>query len=229
MSPWLLPGLFIFNFRFKQEENKMKNQKLNKMIKISMLGVIAFLLMFFELPIPIFPPFLKIDLSDLPALIGAFALGPVAGIGIELLKNVLHGLFVGGTAFIGEAANFIVGSAFVATAGVWYSRNKNKRNALIGMVLGTVVMTATAAVFNYYVLLPLYEKVLNFPVAAVVGMGTIVNSNITDLNSFIVWAIVPFNILKGLVIASITLPVYKRVSSILHDDVSFDSKSVKEN
>ncbi|MBP1744064.1 MAG: rane protein [Firmicutes bacterium] len=199
------------------------------MIKVSMLGVIAFLLMFFELAMPVFPPFLKIDASDLPALIGAFALGPAAGIGIELLKNVLHGIFVGGTAFIGEAANFFVGSVFVATAGFWYSRGKNKKNAVVGMIMGTVMMTLTAAVLNYYVLLPLYEKVLNFPVAAVVGMGTMVNPNITDLNSFIVWAIVPFNLLKGIVIAFITVPVYKRVSSMLHDEYSFDSKTVKEN
>jgi riboflavin transporter len=207
----------------------MKNNKLNKMIKVSMLGVIAFLLMFFELAMPMFPPFLKIDISDLPALLGAFALGPVAGIGIELLKNVLHGIFVGGTAFIGETANFIVGSVFVATAGLWYSRDKSKKNAVIGMVLGTVVMTATAAVLNYYVLLPLYEKVLNFPMAAVVGMGTMVNPNITDLNSFIVWAIVPFNLIKGAVIAFITLPVYKRVSHILHEEIGIGSKTAKEN
>lgn len=199
------------------------------MIKVSMLGVIAFLLMFFELAMPVFPPFLKIDISDLPALIGAFALGPVAGIGIELLKNVLHGIFVGGTAFIGEAANFIVGSVFVGIAGLWYSRGKNRKNAIIGMVLGTVIMTAAAAVLNYYVLLPLYEKVLNFPIAAVVGMGTMVNANIKDLNSFIIWAIVPFNIFKGLVIALITLPVYKRVSSILHSEISAESKTAKEN
>ncbi|HEY5576118.1 MAG TPA: ECF transporter S component [Clostridiaceae bacterium] len=207
----------------------MKNQKLNKMIKVSMLGVIAFMLMFFELAMPIFPPFLKIDISDLPALIGAFALGPVAGIGIELLKNVLHGIFVGGTAFIGEAANFIVGSVFVGVAGLWYSRRKDRKNAIIGMVLGTVIMTATAAVLNYYVLLPLYEKVLNFPIAAVVGMGTMVNANIKDLNSFIIWAIVPFNIFKGLVIALITLPVYKRVSPVLHSEISAESKTAKEN
>jgi riboflavin transporter FmnP len=200
----------------------MKNQKLNKMIKVSMLSVVAFLLMFFEFATPVFPAFLKIDISDLPALIGTFALGPMAGIGIELLKNILHGIFVGGTAFIGEAANFIVGSVFVATAGICYSRNKNKKNALIGMALGTVLMTATAGIMNYYVLLPLYETVLHFPMDAVVAMGTMVNSNITDLNSFIIWAILPFNILKGVVIALIAIPVYKRVSPVIHGDLHLD-------
>jgi len=200
----------------------MKNQKLNKMIKVSMLSVVAFLLMFFELATPVFPAFLKIDISDLPALIGTFALGPMAGIGIELLKNILHGIFVGGTAFIGETANFIVGSVFVTTAGICYSRNKNRKNALIGMALGTVFMTAVAGIMNYYVLLPLYETVLHFPMAAVVAMGTMVNPNITDLNSFIIWAILPFNILKGIVIALITLPVYKRVSPVIHGDLYAD-------
>ncbi|MGE5628709.1 MAG: ECF transporter S component [Solirubrobacterales bacterium] len=194
----------------------MKNQKLNKMIKVSMLSVIAFLLMFLELATPFFPAFLKIDISDLPALIGAFALGPVAGIGIELLKNILHGLFVGGTAFIGEFANFLVGSVFVVTAGIFYSRNKTRKNAVIGMVLGTVFMTVAASFLNYFVLLPLYEKVLSFPVVAVVGMGAAINPNIKDLNSFIIWAIMPFNFIKGVIISVITLPVYKRVSTIIH-------------
>ncbi|MHC1720258.1 MAG: ECF transporter S component [Clostridiaceae bacterium] len=200
------------------------NQKLNKMIKISMLSVVAFLLMFFELAIPVFPAFLKIDISDLPALIGAFALGPMAGIGIELLKNILHGIFVGGTAFIGETANFIVGSVFVATAGICYSRKKNRKNALAGMVLGTILMTAAAGIMNYYVLLPLYETVLHFPMDAIVAMGTMVNPKITDLNSFIIWAILPFNILKGVIITLIALPVYKRVSPVIHRDLNLKRK-----
>ncbi len=207
----------------------MKNLKLNKMIKISMLSVIAFILMFFELATPFFPPFLKIDISDLPALIGAFALGPAAGIAIELLKNILHGLFVGGTAFIGELANFIVGSVFVFTAGILYSKNKTRKTAVLSMAAATILMTITASVFNYFILLPLYEKVLNFPIAAVVGMGAQVNHNIKDLNTFIIWAIAPFNIIKGIAISLITLPVYKRVSTLIHNEVMLNTKAVNNN
>lgn len=196
----------------------MKNQKLNKMIKVSMLSVIAFLLMFLELATPFFPSFLKIDISDLPALIGAFAFGPLAGVAIEFLKNLLHGVFIGGTGFIGEIANFIVGSVFVVTAGILYSKNKSKKTAIIGMILGTLLMTAVASVLNFYVFLPLYEKVLGFPIAAIVAMGNAINPSITNLNTFIVWAIMPFNFIKGIIISIITIPIYKRVSTVIHNE-----------
>lgn len=207
----------------------MKNGKLNRLVKMSLLGVIGFLLMFIEVPIPIFPAFLKIDISDLPALIGAFALGPAAGIGIELLKNILHGIFVGGTAFIGELANFVVGAALAFSAGYVYNKNKNKKTAVLGLVVGTLVMTAVASVFNYFVLLPLYEKVLHFPISAIVAMGSKVNSNIKDLNSFIVWSIAPFNLIKGAVLSVLTMSVYKSVSSVIHEEVREKRDLVKNN
>lgn len=202
----------------------MRNRKLNVMIKVSILGVIALLLQFIEVPIPIFPDFLKIDISDLPALIGAFALGPVHGVAIELLKNILHGIFKGGTAFIGEFANFLIGSVLVISAGTIYKRNKNKTNAILGLAVGTIAMSIAAGLLNYFVLLPLYEKVLNFPIKAVVAMGNKVNHNITDLNSFIIWAILPFNIIKGILISALTVAVYKSVSPIIHREASEEKK-----
>ncbi len=208
----------------------MKNGKLNRLVKMSLLGVIGFLLMFIEVPIPILPSFLKIDISDLPALIGAFALGPAAGIGIELLKNILHGIFKGAeTAFIGELANFVVGSVLAFSAGYVYSKNKSKKTAALGLVVGTLAMTVVASVFNYFVLLPLYEKVLHFPIDAIVAMGSKVNSNITDLNSLIVWSIAPFNLIKGAVLSVLTMAAYKSVSSILHEDVNSNRELVKNN
>jgi Predicted membrane protein len=208
----------------------MKNGKLNRLVKMSLLGVIGFLLMFIEVPIPIFPAFLKIDISDLPALIGAFALGPAAGVGIELLKNILHGIFKGAeTAFIGELANFVVGSVLVFSAGYVYNKNKSKNAAILGLVVGTLVMTVVASVFNYFVLLPLYEKVLHFPISAIVAMGSKVNSNIKDLNSLIVWSIAPFNLIKGVVVSVLTMAAYKSVSSILHEEVSGNRDLVKNN
>lgn len=207
----------------------MKNGKLNRLVKMSLLGVIGFLLMFIEVPIPVFPAFLKIDISDLPALIGAFALGPAAGIGIELLKNILHGIFVGGSAFIGELANFVVGSVLAFSAGYVYNKNKSKKTAALGLVVGTLAMTVVASVFNYFVLLPLYEKVLHFPINAIVAMGSKVNSNIKDLNSLIVWSIAPFNIIKGAVVSVLTMAAYKSVSSILHEDISENRELAKNN
>ncbi|MDF2503502.1 MULTISPECIES: ECF transporter S component [Clostridium] len=196
----------------------MKNSKLNVMTKTAILSVIGFLIMFIEVPIPIFPSFLKIDFSDLPALIGAFALGPVAGIIIELLKNILHGLFGSQTAFIGELANFLVGGIFVAVAGIIYKRRKTRTNALIGLAAGTIVMSIAASVLNYFVILPLYETVLHFPINAVVGMGSKLNPNIKNLNTFIVFAILPFNLIKGVIASVITMAVYKAVSPLIHKE-----------
>lgn len=207
----------------------MKNGKLNRLVKMSLLGVVAFLLMFIEVPIPIFPAFLQIDISDLPALIGAFALGPAAGVGIELLKNILHGIFKGGTAFIGELANFLVGAVLVFSAGYVYNKNKSKKTAALGLVVGTLFMTVFASVFNYFVLLPLYEKFLNFPISAIVAMGSKVNSNIKDLNSFIVWSIAPFNLIKGAILSVLTMAAYKSVSSVLHEELNENRNLVKNN
>lgn len=207
----------------------MKNEKLNILVKVSMLGVIGFLLMFIELPLPIFPNFLQIDIGDLPALIGAFAMGPIAGVLIELLKNILHAIFKGNTAFIGEFANFAVGSVMVLITGYIYNKNKSRKTALGSLVLGTIVMSLFATILNYVLVLPLYESVLGFPISAVVAMGNKINSNITNLNSFVVLSIMPFNILKGVLISALTMAVYKGVSPILHDDTFAQSKTVKEN
>ncbi|MCR1935144.1 ECF transporter S component [Clostridium tepidum] len=195
----------------------MRNNKLNKLVKISVLGTIGFLLMFIEIPIPIFPEFLKIDISDIPALVGGFALGPVAGILIEFMKNILHGIFKGGTVFVGEFANFLVGSVLVGVSSYIYKRHKTKKEALLGLVIGTICMSVIAGLFNYYVLLPLYEKALNFPIEAIVAIGNKLNPKIVDLKSFVYWSIIPFNLLKGVAVSIITVLIYKSVSPILHE------------
>ncbi len=196
----------------------MRDQKLIKLIKISLLSVMAFLLMYIELPLPIFPDFLKIDISDLPALLGAFALGPVAGVIIELFKNILHGVLAGKTAFVGELANFLVGGCLVFVSGYVYKVKKSKGGAIIALLIGTVVMSVFAGILNYFVILPLYEKVLGFPIDVVVGIGTAINPKIKNLTSFIILSIIPFNLLKGAVVSTVTLAIYKRVSTILHKE-----------
>lgn len=196
----------------------MRDEKLIKLIKISLLSVMAFLLMYIELPLPIFPEFLKIDISDLPALLGAFALGPIAGVIIELFKNILHGLLASKTAFIGELANFLVGSCLVFVSGYIYKARRTKCGAIGGLVIGVICMSIFASFLNYFVILPLYETVLGFPISAVVGMGSKINHNIKDLNSFVIWMIIPFNLFKGVVVSVMTLALYKSVSPILHKE-----------
>lgn len=194
----------------------MTNKKLSTLIKISVLSTMAFILMFFEFPLPIFPDFLKIDLSDIPALLGAFSIGPAAGIVIELIKNLLHLIVKNQTAGIGELANFIVGSAFAATAGIIYKNKKTRKGAAISLLAGIIVMGLAASLGNYFIFLPLYEKVLMFPVSAVIGMAAKVNKAVVNLNTLIIYSILPFNIMKGVIVSIITSLVYKRVSPILH-------------
>lgn len=195
----------------------MKNKKLSVIIKISILSAMAFIIYLFEFPLPIFPAFLKIDLSDIPAMLGGFALGPVAGILIELIKNILNIVIKGsGSAGIGELANFIVGSAYVITSGALYKHSKSKKNAAVSLTAGVLVMTLVASVANYYVFLPLYETVLHFPIEAMVQEGAKVNGLVKDFNSFVVYSILPFNLLKGFVVSMITFLAYKKLSPILH-------------
>lgn len=198
-----------------------RKSKINVLVKVSTLGALAFIVMFLEFPlIALFPEFLKIDLSDFPALLAGFSMGPVAGVLVMLVKNLLHLLFKSGTQGIGELGNFIVGAAMVYTAAIVYKNNKTMKGAVLGLIAGTIAMALAGAVANYFVLLPLYEKVLGFPMSAIIAMGQGVNTftqaNIDGLWSFVLIAIVPFNLLKGVIVSVVTLLLYKRVSPILH-------------
>lgn len=192
-----------------------KKYDLSTQLKITLLGVMAFIIMFLELPIPIFPAFLKIDVSDVPALVAGFALGPVAGVLVGLLKNVLH-LLKTSTMGVGELANFLVGAAIVVPSAIIYRRDKSRASAIKGLLVGSLVMAIMGAFANYFILIPFYEKAMGFPVAAVVGMGSAVNSAIVDLPTFILYAIIPFNLLKGVVVSVVTVMLYKYVSPLLH-------------
>ncbi|KPU43622.1 riboflavin transporter RibU [Oxobacter pfennigii] len=194
----------------------MRDQRLNKLVKISVLSAAAFILMLIEFPLPFFPEFLKVDISDFPALLGSFALGPLAGVIIEAVKNILHVLLKNTTAGIGEIANFVVGAAFVFAAGMVYKIKKDRAHALYGLIAGVVAMAAVAAVCNLFIFLPLYEKVLGFPIPAIVDAGAKINPAIKDLNTFVALSIVPFNILKGIIVALLGFLSYKSLSPILH-------------
>ncbi len=187
------------------------------MVKIAVLGVIGMVLMFFDIPAFFAPGFLKIDLADLPALIGAFAMGPMAGVIVQLVKNLLS-IFIEGTTTggIGELSNFIVGSTFVYVAGFIYYKKKTLKTAVVGLILGVLAMTILATLSNYYVVFPLYAKIFGWPMEKIIGMGSAVNKFVIDYKSLILFAVVPFNLVKGTIVSIITLLVYKKVSPILH-------------
>lgn len=190
-----------------------KRMSVSKMTKIAMLSVLAFVLMQFELMLPMFPSFLKIDVSDLPALVGAFAMGPLAGVAIEGVKNLLH-LLQTSTGGVGELANFAIGCAIVVPAAWIYKRHKSKQSAIIGLVVGTVVMAVVGALANYFVLIPFYSAFM--PIDVIIELGTAVNPAIVNLWTLVLYGIVPFNIVKGIVLSVLTLVLYKRISPILH-------------
>ncbi|SCM82764.1 Riboflavin transporter RibU [uncultured Sporomusa sp.] len=183
--------------------------------RIAVLASAAAILMAMELPVIFMPGFLKLDFSEIPAIIGAFALGPLAGCLIVFIKNLIH-VSNTQTAGIGEMANFFVGTCFVVPAAFVYQYKKNRVGAMWALLAGTFSMTLMAAVLNYWVLLPLYQKVLHFPAEAMIAMGKAGNPFIVDIKTFIVFAIIPFNLFKGIVVSAITLLVYKKLSPILH-------------
>lgn len=192
----------------------MSSFNTNYLTKVGLLSAIASLLMFMEMPVPMMPVFLKLDLSELPAVIAAFALGPAAAVLVELIKNIIHSAN-SQTVGIGECANFLVGISFLIPAGHIYRKYSNYRGAILALVTGTVTMVLCASLFNYYILLPLYQVALHFPLEKIINMGSAANPHITDLKTFITYAIAPFNLLKGLVISTLSLLIYKKILPLL--------------
>lgn len=182
------------------------------------LGALATVLMVFEFPLPFLPPFYKLDFSEVPILLGGFALGPVPAAAMEAIKVVLHMVVAGGsqTMGVGDLANFIFGCAFVVPAAILYRSRKSRKRALIGMGTGTAAMTVVGAVLNAFVLLPVYAVAFHLPLGQIVAMGTALNANIVDLPTFVIFATTPLNLIKGVLVSAITFLLYKHVSPILH-------------
>lgn len=196
--------------------NEKTSTRVRKMVQIAMLSAVSVILMFFDIPLFFAPSFYKIDLSEVPVLIGAFAMGPLAGAVIELVKIALNLVLKGSmTAGIGEVANFLIGCALVIPSALIYQRNKTKKGAIIGMVVGTIVMTIVGGILNAYLLLPVYATAFGMPLDALVGMGSAVNHFITNLATFVLFAVVPFNIIKGVIVTLIVALIYKKISVIL--------------
>lgn len=185
----------------------------------AMLGALAMLLYLFDFPIPFLAPgFYKLDFSEIPVMIGAFYLGPVGGIVIELVKILLKLVIKGtSTAFVGDLANFVVGCSFIIPAAIVYHLRKTKKMAVIGLTAGTVVMILFGSLFNAWYLLPAFSRLYGLPIEAIVEMGTAVNPAITSVQMLVLLAVAPLNLLKGILISVPTMVLYKRISRLLHD------------
>lgn len=182
---------------------------------VAVFSAIAAILMFLEIPLFFAPSFYKIDLSELPVLICAFYMGPVSGVVCELMKILLKLLLKGtSTAYVGDFANFLVGCAFILPAAVLYPLHKSRRGAIFALAAGTVSLTVFGSLFNAWYLIPRFAELYGMPLDAIIGMGTIVNSAIHDLSTLVLFAVVPFNLLKGALVSLLTFLLYKRIERL---------------
>jgi len=180
-------------------------------------SAISGVLMLVEIPLFFAPGFYKLDVSEMPVLICTFYLGPAAGVTAELLKVMVKLLIKGtSTAFVGDFANFVVGCSFILPASIIYHARPGKKTALIGMGVGTLVLTVFGSLFNGFYLIPKFAVLFGMPMNAIVAMGTKVNAAITDVWTLVAFAVVPFNLVKGVAVSALTFLLYKRISPILH-------------
>ena len=217
----IIAAVILFAFLLEKliQKKNGKKEKVFTTRKIAVIGVmsaIASVLMLFEFPIVNIVNFYKLDFSELPILLCAFAYGPMAGVIAEAVKILVNLLLDGTTtAFVGELANFIVGSTFVMTASAIYHCKKNKTMAIISCVVGTIVLVAVAAPLNGLYLLPKFSEIYGIPMEGLIAAGTAVNPKVDGIWTFVLFNVVPINILKGVAVSLITILLYHPLRPIL--------------
>ncbi len=199
--------------------NNSNAYRLRMLTTTAMLGAMAGLLMLLEFPLGfIAPSFYKIDLSEIPVMIGTFAFGPIQGIVIELIK-ILIKLVIKGTCtgFVGELANFIIGVAMVVPAGLIYKRKKTKKNAIIGMAISTVVMAVVGVFLNAFLMIPLYSAFM--PIEQIIEAGKAIIPWVSDTFTFCLFCVLPFNLIKGIIVSVVVALIYKPLSKLIHKGI----------
>lgn len=184
----------------------------------AMLSAVAFALMFIEIPIPaLIPSFVKLDISDLPELLAAFSLGPLYGVVVALMKNLLIILIKGSSsANVGELCNFALGAVFALTAGLIYRRSKSRKSALLGSVVGALLMAAISLPLNYFVVYPAYVVCYGMPMDAIIGMYQVILPSADSLFKCLAIFNLPFTFVKGMIDVGLCFLIYKPLSPILH-------------
>lgn len=194
------------------KENTRRILSVREMTTIAILAAIAAILFMIEIPVVLF---YKLDLSTLPVLLGAFAMGPWQGTLILLVKSAL-GLLHSTSQGVGELADFIMGFAMIFPAALVYKKMKKRKGAVMGMILGTVVATIAAVLSNLYIMIPFYSAAYGMPVEAIIGMGKELVPAIDSELKFVMLITAPFNLLKWVVISIVTGLIYKPLSPLLH-------------
>ena len=191
------------------------NKKLNtRYITVTgMLSAIGFILMYVEFSVPFMPPFIKMDLSELPALLASFTFGPVAGVTVCLIKNLIN-VFFTTTGGVGEISNFLLGSMFVAPAGFIYQKMRTKKGAIIASVVGAATMAVLSVFTNYFIVYPVYSNLMA-PMEAILGAYRAINPNVETLMDALLWFNMPYTFIKGMLSVVITMFIYKPLAPIL--------------
>ncbi|MDE7177443.1 MAG: ECF transporter S component [Lachnospiraceae bacterium] len=227
-------ALFLIAYGTEKQMQK-KNGVTERILttrKITMIGLfsaLAVILFLMEFPIPFLAPgFYELDFSEIPALVGAFAFGPVAGVMIEFCKVLLKLVIKGtSTAFVGDLANFVIGCSLILPASILYLFKKTKKRAIAACVAGTIVMTVFGSAFNGIYLLPAFSKLFGMPLEAIIAAGAEINGSIHSVTSFVVLAVAPFNVIKGVAASTVTMLIYKPLSPIIkYANPAFEKRSV---
>ena len=205
------------------KENKLLSTK--NVVIMGMIGALAGVLMIFEVPLPfIAPSFYGLDLSELPILVGTFALGPMAGVVMEVVKILVKLLLKPtSTGFVGEFANFMIGCSLILPAGVIYRFKRTKKGAVTGMAVGIIAMAVVGVVLNALVMIPFYANFM--PLDTIIKAGAMINPAISNVWTFAIICVGPFNIIKGVVVSFVTALVYKRISVVIHNVGNSDRKA----
>lgn len=214
-------AIFAVAYLFEKLAKKKNNDterilNTKTIVVIGMFSAIACVLHIFDFSVGFAPDFYKLDLSEIPVMICAFAYGPVAGVMVEFVKIVLK-LFIKGTstAFVGDLANFVIGCSFVLPASIIYRFKKSKKNAIISCIIGTLVITIAGPVFNALYLLPAFAKLYGWPLEDIIAIGTAINPAIKDVTTLVIFAVAPLNLLKGAIVSIVTIFIYKPLSRLL--------------
>ena len=193
---------------------KQKLFQTKNLVQMALLACLAAVLMLFEIPLPFAPFFYELDFSEVPILIGAFLMGPLAGMVIEFVKILLNLVMNGTITFgIGECANLLIGCSLIMPASWIYRRKNNRISLILGCIVGIIVLVIVGALLNYFVLLPFYSQFM--PIEQIIQAGAAVNAFVYDMKSLILWAVVPFNLLKGVLVSVITILLYPKLEKAL--------------
>ncbi len=205
-----------------------KKENIRRIAVIGIMSAVSAVLMMLSFNIPIMPSFIKMDFSELPALITAFSIGPVSGVIVCFIKNLINLMFTT-TAGVGELSNFVLGACLVLSAGLIYKKMKTRKGALIGAIVGSLIMAVLSIPWNYYITYPAYINILNFPLEAILGMYKSINPNVNGLMQALLIFNLPYTFCKGIIISILTFLLYKKLSPIIKGKKDRKNSKIEKN